>query len=210
MIPSFSFFAVCFLSLILLSFWLYLILEATYKLTRYHKKENEILRFLRVGRIYLLLSSPLTISLYVTYGKELVLKHGVSSLWAFYCAAYVILIAARIMSNPNKHFVDRGWEFHKRSTNEARNDDDSIKEEYISSTLKPRLQGIVMSLLFIISSYILVKALILMLTCGSLKFPLNKITYDDLQSIVYMTLGVVPAVLFSEIFLKVVPPQVTE
>jgi len=211
MIPNVSFFAACFLSLILLSFWLYLILEATYKLTRYHEKEEggELLRFLRVGYIYLLLSSPLTICLYITYGEELLSEYGVNSLWAFYGTAYVILVVARVMSNPNKYLVDRGWEFHKRSSVEIR-EDDAIKEDYISNTLKPRVQSIIMSLTFIVSIYILVKALILILTCGSLEFPIKKITYEDVQSIIFMALGAIPAVLISEIFLKLAPPLVKE
>lgn len=153
------------------------------------------------------MSSILTISLYITYGKDLISEHGFKLLWAFY-SAYVILITARIVSNPNKHAIDRGWEFHKRSTESTEED---VKKNHVLTSLKPRVQSIVLSLSFIVSIFVLIKILIAVVTSEpSLAVLFVEIKSNDLASIVLMLLGAVPAVFISEVLLKIFPPLVKE
>ena len=160
-------------------------------------------RFLKVGRIYLIMSAIITISFYFSFGETLISEIGYDILWAFYCSAYIILITTRIVSNPNKQIMDRGVQFHTDFIEEG------VVKKYISKTLKPRMQGILLSISFIIAAYLVTKTLIILLT-GESAADLPVIKSDDLCSMIIMGLGVIPAVLISEIFLKIFPPYVQE
>ncbi|MFO7966238.1 MAG: hypothetical protein R6U44_01395 [Archaeoglobaceae archaeon] len=207
MIPKLDFFVTCFLFLIGIWFWLYLLLELTYKITRYHSEEKEILRLLRVGRVYLLLASPLALSLYFTFGEELLPKYGIDVLWVYYGVSYTILVAARIISNPHHSIVDRGWEFHKEEIN-TYEEELGVKTEYIYEDLKPRIQGIIMPLSFIVVIFIFVKAALIVFTNESLPFLyIPEANRENIISFVYMVLGVIPAVLISESILYLAKPH---
>lgn len=205
MTPPYVFFVLCLVLIIVLSTWVWLIIELTYKLTRYHKKESFRLRCLRVGRVYLLLSLPLTFSFIIAHNPN----NGDMGayIWIFLSAAYIFLIAGRVTSNPYEHLVDRGWEFIKASKDEKR-DDVEIKEDYIKCSLKPRVQGILISLSFVIAIYIIIKVLeFTMFDDGSgVNFEID----SPVLIAVYVG-GAVVATLFSEIILAYVfPPLVQE
>lgn len=206
MIPPLLFFFIWFISIIGLSMWIWLILESTYKLTRYHEKERFSLRCLRVGRVYLLLSLLLMFSLITTHNSN---NSDVEShIWIFLGAAYVILITARIASNPYEHLVDRGWEFLKDSKEKIYNDV-KIKEDYVKGTLKPRVQGILISLVFIIAIYVLIKVLefATLVDCDNMNFEIDS---PALIVAIYVG-GAVSATFISEIILAYIfPPLVQE
>ncbi len=205
MLPPPPYFVVVVISLVFLGPYLHLIHGATYKLTRYHEKEHggELLRWLRVGWIYLILSTPLMLGLVLTRNLEGLTEYGVNVLWAYYGASYIILITIRILSNPGKFLIDKGWEFHKWAK------DTMSEKEYIKTVLKPRFQGIVLSLSFIVSVLIIVKALLITITEGDITFP-DILNYENFISVCSMIIAVIPAVAVSEIFLKLVPPEVKE
>ena len=206
MIPPLLFFVVWLISIIGLSMWIWLILESTYKLTRYHENEWFPLRCLRVGRVYLLLSLLLMFSLITTHNSN---NSDVESyIWIFLGAAYVILITGRIASNPYEHLVDRGWEFIKASKEERCNDVE-IKEDYVKGTLKPRVQGILISLVFIIAIYVLIKVLefAVLVDCDDVNFGIDS---PVLIVAIYVG-GAAVATLISETILACIfPPLVKE
>lgn len=207
MILPLLFFVLCPISIIGLSMWVWLIHESTYKLTRYHKEESFSLRCLRVGRVYLLLSAPLTISLSIAHNTNN--SDMGSYMWIFIGAAYIIMITGRVISNPYEYLVDKGWEFTKTSKKEKR-DNIEIKKDYIKNSLKPRVQGILMSLLFIIATYIIIKVLeVAMLgDCIDVNFMIDS---PALHLIVAIFAGAGVATLFSEITLAYIfPPLVKE
>lgn len=206
MIPPLLFFVVWAISIIGLSMWIWLILESTYKLTRYHEKEWFPLRCLRVGRVYLLLSLLLMFSLITTHNPNN--SDMGSYIWIFLGAAYVILITGRVASNPYEHLVDRGWEFIK-SSKEERCNDVEIKEDYVKCTLKPRVQGILISLVFIIAIYVLIKVLefAALVDCDDVSFGIGS---PALIVAIYVG-GAVVATLISETILACIfPPLVKE
>ncbi|WP_156786013.1 hypothetical protein [Archaeoglobus veneficus] len=183
-----------------------ILLEATYKLTRYHRDENFVERVARVGYVYLILAYPMNLSLYFISNKLVGDAYFEEIKWALFGTTFVILAVMRILSNVTEYLVNGGWGFHIKSGGEVQ----KIKKNYIESSLKPRIQGILLSLLFIIVVYITLKSLLIVVADQPLIIPKRELGLNDFEFIVSIFFGACVVALFSETILRIFQPFVQE
>jgi len=111
------------------------------------------LRLARMEYVFLVLAYSMSLSLYLISNKLLGDIYFEEIKWPLFGTTFVILAVMRILSNVTEYLVNGGWRFHLKSDDEIQ----KIKRDYIVYSLKPRIQSILLSLLFIIIVYIALK-----------------------------------------------------
>ncbi len=118
---------------------------------------------------------------------------------------FVILAVMRILSNVTEYIVNGGWRFHLKSDEKVH----KIKRDYIVNSLKPRIQGI-LSLLFIIVVYIILKSLLIVVADQPLIISKRELGLKDLEFIISIFFGAGVVALFSETILRIFQPFVQD